>query len=139
MAEVTKVSTASMDASTGMVAPQITGLIAGEDLGVAAPCYIKSDGLVYQCSGAAENAAADVAGFTPRACKAGEPITLYGLGARFRYSTGLTPGARLYLGATAGSLDTAPTTGDAYGVARAVTAQDIVVIVNATITTPEVS
>ena len=47
MSLITRASTASMDASTGQLAPQITGLYAGEDLDVAAPCYIKSsDGKV---------------------------------------------------------------------------------------------
>lgn len=139
MAEVTKVPQASVDTSTGMMAAQVTGLRAGEALGAAAPCYIHSNGMVYQCVGAAEGPAADFAGMTPRACTAGEPITLYGLGARFRYGTGLTPGARLYIGATAGTLDTEPTVGDPHGIARVITPQDIVVIVNATNQVAEVS
>lgn len=129
MSLVTRASTASMDASTGMFAPQITGLTAGEDLAVVAPCYIKSsDGKVYMTDATAANEAAEVAGFTPRAVKAGQPVTLFGAGARFSYGTGLTPGDILYAAATAGRLDTAPTTGDAMGVAMVLTATDIVII-----------
>lgn len=127
MALVTRDSAASMDASTGMIAPQITGCIAGENLDVAAPCYIKgSDGLVYMSNGTAANEAAKCDGFTPRTTKAGQAVTLFGVGARFHYAaSGLTPGAPLYIGATAGRLDTAATTGDAVGVARAINATDI--------------
>src|SRR5690606_14244176 len=125
MALVTRSSDASMDASTGSVAPQITGLTAGEDLDVAAPCYIHTDGKAYMCDATAADAKAVLAGFTPRAVKSGQPVTLFALGARFRYGTGLTPGAKLYLAATAGRLDDAATVGDAAGVAQVVTATDI--------------
>lgn len=129
MALVTRDSAASMDASTGMFAGQITGLVAGEALDVAAPCYIKSsDGKVYMSNGTAANEAAEFVGFTPRAAVAGEPITLFHIGARFRYGSGLTPGDKYFLGATAGRLDTAATTGGTVALARAVTSTDIVVI-----------
>jgi len=129
MTLVTRASTASMDVSTGMFAPQITGLVAGEDLDVAAPCYLKSsDGKVYMSNGTAANESAEVIGFVPRAAKAGQPVTLFGKGARFSYGSGLTPGDKYYIGATAGRLDTAATTGDAVGVAQALTATDIRII-----------
>lgn len=130
MALLTRDAKASLDASTGMFAQQLTGLIAGEDLDAAAPCYINStDGLVYMSTGAAANEAAEFVGMTPRAAKEGEPVTLFGLGARFRYSDGgLTPGDKYFIGATAGRLDTAATTGGTVAIARAVTANDIVII-----------
>ena len=129
MSLVTRSSYAGLDASTGMYAPQITGLKAGEALDIAAPCYIKSsDGLVYMTNATAANEAAEVAGFTPRAVASGEPVTLFGVGARFRYGSSLTPGDILYAGATAGRLDTGATTGDSAGVAMVVTSEDIVVI-----------
>jgi len=129
MALVTRATTASLDASTGMYAPQITGLIAGEDLDVVAPCYIKtSDGKVWMSNGTAATEPAEIVGFTPRAVKAGQPCTLIGKGARFSYGTGLTIGDKLYIGATAGRLDTAATTGDALGVAQVITATDIRII-----------
>lgn len=128
MATITRVTAASVDASTAQFAPQITGLIAGEALDAAAPCYIKSDGKVYHSNGTANNAAAAVDGFTPRAAAAGQPITLYGPGTRFRYGSGLTPGASYYLSGTAGKLDDAATTGGTAIIARAINATDIVVM-----------
>lgn len=129
MALITRSTSAAIDASTAMYAPQLTGLVAGEALDVAAPCYIKSaDGLVYMSNATAANEAAEVVGFTARAVAIGQPVTLFGIGARFRYGTGLTPGNILYLGATAGRLDDAATTGDAFGYAAVVTATDIVII-----------
>jgi hypothetical protein len=127
MALVTQAADLSTDASQALTCPQISGdIIAGEDLLAGAPCYIKnSDGLVYQSNGTAANEAAGFDGFTPRAYKAGQAVTLLGIGARFRYGSGLTPGAKLYIAATAGRLDTAATTGDAVGVARAINDTDI--------------
>jgi hypothetical protein len=55
-------------------------------------------------------------------------VTLFGYGARFKYGSGLTPGALYFVGATAGRLDTAATTGDAAGVAVALDTTDIMVI-----------
>jgi hypothetical protein len=132
MALVTPAVDLSIDTSTAMYADQITGLYAGEDLLACAPCYIKAaDDKVYQANGtAATEPATSYAGFTPRAVKAGQPCTLFGTGTRFRYVTvanALTIGGRLYIGATAGRLDTAASVGDAVGVARAITITDIVV------------
>lgn len=126
MALVTRAATASMDASTGMFAPQITGLMAGEAIDVAAPCYIKSsDGLVYMSNGTAANEAAEFIGFSSAARLITQPVTLYAVGARFSYGTGLVPGDKYFIAATAGRLDTVATTGDAVGVAQAITTTDI--------------
>ena len=132
MAAVTR-SLVGMDASTAMFAPQISGLIAGEDINVGAPCYIKAaDGKIYNSNGVAANEAAKVDGFAPRNAKAGQALTLFGKGARFRWSTGLTPGQNLFLGATAGGLDTAATTGGLVAIARAINDTDIRVTNDAT-------
>lgn len=132
MALVTRDSSASIDASTGSFAPQITGdLIAGEDLDTVAPCYIKnSDGKVYMSNATAANEASKVAGFTPRAYKAGQAVTLFGLGTRFRYAASgtLTPGNLLYVGATAGRLNDAATVGDRFGVVLCINDTDIQVM-----------
>ena len=127
MALVTKSASPSGDAGTLAFAPQVSGLIAGEDLEAVSPCYIKtSDGKVYMSNGTAATEPAEFVGFTPVARKATQPVTLFGVGARFNYySTGLLPGDKLYIGATSGRLDTAATTGDAVGVAQAITATDI--------------
>jgi hypothetical protein len=128
MGTLTRATDASIDTSTAQFAPQITGLLAGEDLDVAAPCCVKTaDGLVYMSDGDAADEVANVMGFTARAVKSGQPVTLFGLGTRFRYGTGLTKAALLYVSATNGRLDDAGTTGDAVGCAYVLTATDIVV------------
>ena len=129
MGLVTRSTDASMDVSTGQFAPQITGLYAGENLDAVAPCYIKSsDGKVYMSNATSANEAAEVVGFTPRAVVAGQPVTLFGKGTRFHYGSSLTPGDIYYVGATAGRLSTTATTGDAFGVAQAITSTDIRII-----------
>lgn len=127
MALVTKASTASMDASTGMFAGQISGdLYAGEALGAVAPCYIKaSDGKVYQSNGTAATEAAKFDGFTPCAYAAGDAVALYNVGARFQYGTGLVAGTDLYVFTTAGTLGDAATTGGLRAVARVINDTDI--------------
>ena len=106
--------------------PASLGLVAGEALLTAAPCYIKaSDGKVYMSNGTSANEAAEIDGFTGKTYAVGEPVTLWGRGVIFEYGTGLTPGAVYYIGATAGRLDTAATTGDAVGVARSISATHI--------------
>lgn len=129
MALITRASDAQVDTNSILYASQIPDLLAGENIDVAAPCYIKSsDGKVYMSNGTAANEAAETIGFAARAAKSGQPITVVGKGARFRYGSGLTPGDKYFIGATAGRLDTAATTGDATGVAQAVTAKEIRVI-----------
>jgi hypothetical protein len=128
MTLVTRASNASLDTSTAMYAPQVTGLVAGENLELLGPCYIKSsDGKVYKSNATANNEAAEFAGIAPRAALAGEPVTLYGLGTRFRIATGLTVGDLFYVGATAGRWDDGPTTGDQVGTLQAITSTDVVV------------
>lgn len=127
MALVTRVAQASGDTTHLQKVPQVSGdLYAGEALDAIAACYIKaSDGLVYMSNGTAANEAAKFDGFTARAVALGQPVTLYGIGARFRYGTGLTIGADYFIAATAGRLDTAATTGGVRAIARARTATDI--------------
>ncbi len=129
MALVTKASDASVDASTTMFAPQISGLVAGEAIDALAPCYVKaSDGKVYMSNGTADDAAAKVDGFSAQAAAAGQGVTLFGEGTRMRYATGLTIAALYYLGTTAGRLDTAATTGGTVALAKAISATDVVII-----------
>lgn len=132
MALITRASTAHIDATTAMKAPQLSGdFIAGEALDAVAPCYIKEvvggKMMVYMSNGTAANAAAKVDGFTPVAYALGEPVTLYGPGTRFGYGSGLTVPTALYLGATAGRLDNAATTGGTVAIAKVITPTDIVV------------
>lgn len=87
-----------------------SGLKAGEDIAAGDVCYIASDGTVMRSNGTAANAAAQADGIAAREAKSGEAVTLY-RNVTFHYGSGLTPGARLYVGATAGRLDDASTTG----------------------------
>src|SRR5689334_22556004 len=130
MTLLTKASDASLDAASAGFAPQRSGLEAGEALDAFAPCYIKqSDGKVYMSNGTAANEAASFDGITPRAYASGDTnVTLFGIGTKLRYATGLTPGATYYIGATAGRLDTAATAGDGAGIARAINSTVIRII-----------
>lgn len=106
---------------------QIAGLLAGEALAAGDACYIKSDGKVWLAIGTAANAAAKVDGWAAEACAVGEAVTIF-YDVTFRYGAGLTPGARYFLGGTAGVLDTAATTGGTAPVAFAVDATRIRVL-----------
>lgn len=127
MALVTRSSDADLDTSTGVQVPQVTGnLYAGEDLDPVSPCRIDADGKVYMSNGAADDVNAKVHGFVNRPAKQGQPVTLFPPGTRFRYGSGLTPGAPLHLAGTDGRLDDAATTGDPDGIAHVVNETDIV-------------
>lgn len=129
MALLTRVAQASGDTTHLQKVPQISGdLYAGEALDAVAACRVAADGLVYMSNGTANDANARFTGFTPRAVAAGQPVTLYRLGARFRYGSGLTPGALYFVAATAGRLDTAATTGGLVAIAEAINSTDIQVI-----------
>lgn len=135
MADINRSINASVDGSTAMVAPQISGLLAGEDLSAGAPCYIASDGSIKLCNATAADEKAVLAGFATRTAKAGQAVTLVGAGARFRYvevGDALTPGQILYLSGTPGELSDDATTGDMLGVAQAITPTDIRVTRNIT-------
>lgn len=127
MALVTPRTRPGVDTGAAMYAPQVAGLVAGEDLLAAAPVYIKAaDGKIYMSNGTAATEPARCHGMCAEVVKAGEAVTLLAVGTRVGYATsGLTPGARLFIGATAGRLDTAATTGDAVGIAFAINATDI--------------
>lgn len=129
MTLITRDADASPDTSTLVACPPLGPLVAGEALDALAPCYIKSsDGLVYMSNATGTGEASEVAGFTMKAYASGAAVTLYGPGVRAHYAaSGLTPGDILYVGATAGRLDSAPTAGDQVGVAQCISATDIVI------------
>lgn len=130
MALITPIATVSADfASIHEVArtPALPGLVAGQALLAGAPCHVESDGKVYMSNGTAANADAFVVGFTAKTYVVDEPVTLFGQGLVLEYGTGLTPGAKYFLGTTDGRLDTAATTGDSRGIAVALDAKRIMV------------
>lgn len=118
MALVTVSSKASPEVGSIQRSAQFIGT-ASENIALGAPCYMHTDGTIKQADGTAANAKAVLLGFAVRQANSGEPVTLHGQGTVFYYTdTALTPGAILYIAATAGRLDTAATTGDAVGVAQ---------------------
>lgn len=123
---VVKSANASPDASTGMVAPQVSHRIAGVDIpGPMTPLEMRADGLLYPASGAAADSHARIFGWSTRKCKAGATCTVYGLGLVGKYADEtLTPGAVLYLG-TGGTLSSTASVGDAVGCAQAIDASNI--------------
>ena len=86
-------------------------MIAGEPIAERDACYIKTDGTVWRSIGTAVAAAAKVHGYALLDYDAGDTITLYNdIDLPYGPAT-LTPGAPVYLAATAGALDTGATTG----------------------------
>lgn len=126
MAVVTKSSTASLDANSVDNSNRLSGLLAGEAIAAFDLVRVHSDGLVMKCNATALNASAYVDGMAAGAADSGQPVTILKQGARIKYGSALTPAAILYAAATAGALDTAATTGDATGVAKVISATDIV-------------
>lgn len=104
--------------------PALDGLVAGEALLAAAPCYIHTDGTVHMSNGTADNNEAVVAGWTGKSYAAGEPVTLFEE-AVFEYATGMTPGDLFYLGTTNGRIDDTATTGGTAPIAMALDAKRI--------------
>lgn len=127
MATIAKSGTPSLASVLPPQNCQIAGLLAGEALAAGDACYIKSDGKVWRSIGTAVNAAAKVDGYAAEACAAGEAVTIF-YDVTFRYGAGLTPGARYYVGAAAGALADAATTGGTAPVAFAVDATRIRVL-----------
>lgn len=113
MAEVSKVGTPSLSSLTPGQDKTLAGnLYAGEALGAGDACRINAaDGRVYRASGAAAGANAKVRGYAPQQYNVGEPVTLV-FDVNFRYASGLTPGADLFLsGTVAGGLADAASIG----------------------------
>ena len=126
MAAITKSVDVSMDAASGMYCSTISGKLAGEAIAKGDACYIKgSDGKIYKSINTAANEAAGVHGLAFAGAAINEAVTLYSAGSIWEYSTGLTPGAAVYLGAVAGGLDTAAGTGHPTPVGHAYDAQRI--------------
>ncbi len=113
MADVVKSGTPSPCSRLWPANAQIPGLLSGEALAAGDACYIKAaDGKVWKSIGTAINAAAKVDGFAAEAASVGEAVSLL-FDMNFHYGAALTPGARLYVSATApgGLLGDAATTG----------------------------
>jgi len=129
MAQITR-DAVEFDLNSVRKSSQISGLQAGEDgIKKGMPCRIDSNGEVVRANGTNADVNAQVDGFALRDADQGEPITLAGEGTRIRYSKSgsLTPPNTLFLAAADGELDNTSTTGDSVGIARAITAEEIIV------------
>lgn len=125
MADVTKTTETHgvVDARTAMYAQQNTGLVAAEDIGAGMAVRIGTGFKVFKAK--AGDARFD--GIAPKNAKAGQPITIFGIGTRFHATEGTLTPALYFLSATAGLFsDTA--TGAGKPVARAVSVHDLEVI-----------
>lgn len=100
-------------------------IVAGEDLGYCDACTVRADGKAYRASGAAADANARIWGYTPRAYRTGQPVSLY-FDVNFHYGAGMVPGTRYYLsGVTPGGLDTVASLGGTVVAAVAVDANKV--------------
>lgn len=109
MADVAKSGSPSLATTLPCPAHQITG-VAGEAIAIGDLCYVKSDGLIWRSNGTAATAPAQCDGIALQAAPVGGAVSLY-FDVVVRYGTGLTPGARYYVSATAGAVSDAATTG----------------------------
>ncbi len=124
MSLIAKSGTPSLASPLPTGGDQLRGLKAGEAIAAGDVCYVASDGTIMRSNGTAATAPA-VGGWIAAAdCPSGEACTCY-KNVSFWYGSGLTPGAPYYVGATAGRLDTAATTGGTVVVARAIDANRI--------------
>jgi hypothetical protein len=120
---------ASFDTISLNTAPQFVGT-AAVALFAGALVYLGSDGLIHLTD--ATSSAAPLAGIVAVRSGAGNPCTVFGIGAKCHYAAAgtLTIGKVYFLDVTAnaGGLSTVATTGDAVGVARAISDTDIQLI-----------
>lgn len=89
----------------------ISGQTAAEAITAFAPCRLESDGW-HLSSGAAANSSVDIDGYAAADYASGETgCTFYLPPIRIRYGSGLTKGASVFLGGTAGTYADAASTG----------------------------
>lgn len=96
-----------------------SNLVASAAISAGDPCYLHTDGTVKRSIGTTANAAAKVAGWAAGAAVSGEAVTLL-TDVEFHWGASLTPGTRLFLSLTAGTLDTAATAGGTAAIAEAI-------------------
>lgn len=123
MANITISPRASVDTNTAMVAVQVSGNVAGEDIAAGQPVYIKvSDNKLYKyVTGQV------FAGIAARTVKAGQALTVFSVGTRFHASdTALT--ATTYFVGTAGTISDTATVDDARGAFIRVSPNDLMVV-----------
>lgn len=127
MADITRISRPSLATVLPGQEHQINGVLAGEALAVGDFVYLKaSDKRVYKATGAAANEAARARGVVLQEAQVGDGVTIL-RGVTVNYGSALSPGAPLYLSATAGLLADAASTGGTTEIAYPVDATRIFV------------
>lgn len=101
MADIARSGTPSLSSLTPGQDKCIVGLLAGETLVAGDACNIASTGKVMKAIGTAANAAAKVRGYAMGGAVLNEAVTLV-FDVNVRYGAALTPGADVFLSATAG-------------------------------------
>lgn len=124
MALIAKSGTPSLASPYPAGGDVLRGLKAGEAIEAGDVVYVASDGTLMRSDGTASGAAAVGAWIAAATTPAGEACTAF-KNVSFHYGAGLTPGTPLYVGATAGRLDTSATTGGTVIVARVIDATRI--------------
>lgn len=125
MASVAKSGTPSLSTRNPCPGHYVgSDLRAGAAISAGDPCYIASGGTVLRSIGTTANAAAKVDGWAAGAAASGEAVTLL-TDVEFHWGSGMTPGTRLYLSLTAGTLSDAATAGGTAPVAKAIDATRI--------------
>lgn len=129
MAAITLSPTANIDANSNMYAVYVTsGAVVMEDIVAGQPCEIRT---VNGKDGIYKLAALPLAGFAPKALKAGtvlgHSVTLYGIGARFRISDTALAASTYYVG-TGGTINDAATAQDARGALIRISPYDVLCV-----------
>jgi hypothetical protein len=130
-ADITKLSTAGVDGISANRCIVLSELFAGEALAKADACYIRSDGLVYKAVSthqATLTGFADFDGFTDRAVKSGQPVSLFGHSAIFGYAAAMTPGQPLFVSSNAGLISDTKVAANDTPIAKAISLTDFKVI-----------
>jgi len=104
---------------------------AAATIGALVACRVNSAGAIVPSDGTLADAAAAVHGVSLRQANSGEPVSIYGIGTVFQWTSAgtLTPGAAYFvLGDAAGGVDDSATTGDSTGVFVAVSTTDLMLV-----------
>jgi hypothetical protein len=131
MANITRSTKASPDPISAQFAPQFGDAQAGEDISAGQPVCLNTDGKLYKFNSATAAVANRVllAGIAARSAKAGQPLSVLGVGTRFNIADAALVRGRVYFcSATAGEIDDAATAVDAVGAFYALSTSDLVVV-----------
>lgn len=123
MANITISTRASVDASTALYAFQISGKVAGADVTAGQPVYLRqSDDKMYPFA-----TGEVLAGIAARNAKAGQPVTVFGIGTRFHASDAALT-AKVYYAGAGGVISDTATADDTRGAFLRVGPNDLAII-----------